>query len=493
MSMEDRVSELISLRKGIEAGSVARQRIMALLDDQSFVEIGAFVRPRTTNYNMSNLEAPADGVVTGYGTMDGRLVYVYSQDPKVIGGALGEMHAKKIVNIYQMAIKVGAPVIGLLDSTGMRLQEGSDAFEGYGQIFIQQSLASGVIPQITAILGTCGGGAAMIPSLSDFVFMTKEHTNFYLNSINTLDGAKDNTDPIGSAGYHGMNAGIVDLVCEDESSLFADIKDLVALIPSNNHEDAPYGEGTDDFNRNLSDFNDLNDLYVDGRDVVGQIADEGTYFELASDYGKDVATVIARLGGMTLGFVASAAASTDGRLSLEGAEKVARFVQKLDAFSLPVITLVDTKGFEASLSNERSGQAKYVASMIAAYTNATVPKVTVLTGNAIGSAYVAMNSKHIGADMVYAWPGAKVGTMDPESAVKIMYAEEIASSLAAPDLIQQRISQYTSDEMSPYKAASHGYIDDVIEPSATRKRLIAVVDMLVTKYVNGPDRKHRSV
>lgn len=493
MSMEDRLSELKGLRNGIEASSVARQRIEALLDYQSFVEMGAFVTPRTTNYNMTNLEAPADGVVTGYGTMDGRLVYVYSQDPRVIGGALGEMHAKKIVAIYKMAIKVGAPVIGLLDSTGMRLQEGSDAFEGYGQIFIQQSLASGVIPQITAILGTCGGGAAIIPSLSDFVFMTKEHTSFYLNSVNTLDGAKDSTDPVGSAQYHGINAGIVDVVCEDEVSLFGDLKALMALFPSNNSEEAPYGEGTDDFNRDIAELNTLDPLYVDGRNMVGQIADAGTYFEVSSEYGEDVATVIARLGGMTVGFIASSAKNTEGRLSLEGAEKVAAFVNKMDAFSLPVITLVDTKGFEASIANERAGQAKYVAAMIAAYTNATVPLVTLLMNNAVGSAYVAMNSKHIGADVVYAWPNAKVGTMNPESAVKIMYAEEIAASLAAPELIREKINRYTTEEMSPYKAASHGYIDDIIEPSATRKRLIAAVDMLFTKYVNGPDRKHRSV
>ncbi len=493
MSMEDRLSELTSLRNGIEAGSTARQRIEALLDYQSFVETGAFIRPRSTDYNMTKLEAPADGVVTGYGTMNGRLVYVYSQDPEVIGGALGEMHAKKIAGIYDMAIKVGAPVIGLLDSTGMRLQEGSDAFEGYGQIFIKQSMASGVIPQITAILGTCGGGAAMIPSLSDFVLMTKEHTSFYLNSVNTLDDVKNSVETIGTAQYHGMNAGIVDVVCDDEAALFADVKDLIALIPSNNSEDAPYGEGEDDFNRELAELNGLDVSIVDGREVIGQIVDERTYFEVSSDYGKDVATVLARLGGMTVGFVASASIENEGRLSLEGAEKVAAFVNKLDAFSIPVVTLVDTKGFEASVANERSGQAKYVAAMIGAYTNATVPTVTVLMNNAVGSAYVAMNSKHIGADVVYAWPTAKIGTMDPESAVKIMYAEEISASTAAPELIREKIMSYTAEEMSPYKAASHGYIDDIIEPSATRKRLIAAVDMLFTKYVNRPDRKHRSV
>lgn len=492
MNMTDRIGELNSLRSGIEAGSIARNRIEALLDSQSFVEMGAFVKPRATDYNMTTIEAPADGVVTGYGTMDGRLVYVYSQDPAVVGGALGEMHAGKIAKVYDMAIKVGAPVIGLLDSSGMRLQEGSDAFEGYGQIFLQQSLASGVVPQITAILGTCGGGAAVIPSLSDFTFMTKEKTAFYLNSVNTLDKVKNAPEGIGTGDYHGVNAGIVDLVCQDETSLFADVRDLLALLPSNNREDAPYVD-QDDFNRELSDLDQLEVDLVDGREVAGQILDVGSYFEVKSDYGKDVATVIGKLGGMTVGLVASAGLETDGRLSLEATEKVAAFVKKMDAFSLPVVTLVDVKGFQASVSNERAGQAKYVAAMVAAYTNASVPKVTILMNQAIGSAYVSMNSKHIGADMVFAWPSAQIGTMDAEAAVRIMYADAIDASEDVKVLIKEMTLKYRNEEMTPYKAASHGYVDDIIQPSATRKRLIASVDMLYTKYVSSPDRKHPSV
>lgn len=491
--MEDRLNELLQKRSQIESGSIARMRINDVLDANSFVEMGAFIQPRSTDFNMEALDAPADGVVTGYGTIDARLVYIYSQDPKVIGGAIGEMHAKKIAQLYNLAIKVGAPIIGLLDSTGMRLQESHDAFEGYGQIYIQQSLASGLIPQITAILGTCGGGAAMIPSLSDFVFMKKKYTNFYLNSMNTLEGVMSGPLDLGTAAYHGVKAGLVDVVNDDESALFADIKDLIALLPSNNGEDAPYNPGDDDFNRHLSELVGLDVSIVDGRDVLGQIVDEGTYFELKAGYGSDIATVIARLGGMTVGFVASAAMTTQGRLSLEGAEKIASFISKMDAFSLPVITLVDTQGFTASLANENAGQAKYVSAMISAYTNATVPKVTLLMKHAIGAAYVAMNSKHIGADMVYAWPSVMVGTMNPESAVKIMYSDEIAEASTAKELIKEKIAIYKANEMSPYKAASHGYIDDIIEPSASRKRLIAAVDMLFTKYVATPDRKHRSV
>ena len=491
--MEDRLNELQKRRSDIESGSVARTRINAILDENSFVETGAFVRPRATDYNMADLDAPADGVVTGYGTVDGRLVYIYSQDPKVIGGAIGEMHAKKISGIYELAVKVGAPVIGLLDSSGMRLQESCDAFEGYGQIFLKQTMASGIVPQITAILGTCGGGAAMIPSLSDFVFMKKEFTSFYLNSVNTLDGIKDSTEPVGSAAYHGINAGVVDVVCDDEAEIFSDIRELMAILPANNREEAPYHHTEDDFNRELAELSGMDDGLVDGREIAGLVLDEGSYFELKEDYGRDAATVIGTLGGMTVGIVASAATENDGRLSLEASEKIAAFVNKMDAFSIPLITLVDVKGFEASVSNERAGQAKYVASMISAYTTASVPKITVLMNNAIGSAYVAMNSKHIGADIVYAWPGAKVGTMEAAAAVKIMYAKEIKASEAAPELIQEKVKLYSERELSPYKAASHGYIDDIIEPAATRKRLIATVDMLFTKFVASPDRKHRSV
>ena len=491
--MEDRLNELLQKRRQIESGSIARKRINHVLDPNTFVEIGAFVRPRATDFNMGNIEAPADGVVTGYGMVDARLVYIYSQDPDVLGGAIGEMHAKKISKLYELAIKVGAPIIGLLDSSGMRLQESHDAFEGYGQLFIQQSLASGLIPQVTAILGTCGGGAAMIPSLSDFVFMKKEYTNFYLNSVNTLDGVKSAPVSLGSASYHGVNAGIVDVVSDDEDALIADIKELITLLPSNNREDTPYDDRGDDFNRSIEGLNDLGSSIVNGREVVGQLADEGSYFELKSDYGQDIATVIASIGGMTVGFVANAAEDNQGRLSLEGAEKAAGFINKMDAYSIPIITLVDTQGFSASVANENAGQAKYVATMISAYTNATVPKVTVLMNHAIGTAYVAMNSKHIGADIVYAWPSAKVGTMDAESAVKIMYAELLSDATDAKALLKEKIALYSADEMSPYKAASHGYIDDIIEPSATRKRLIATVDMLFTKYVASPDRKHRSV
>lgn len=507
MSMEAYLNKLNDLRREIEAGGgdaaidkvkqagnlTARERINVLLDESSFVEIGAFVKPRSTDYNMTTSNAPADGVVTGYGTVNGRLVYVYSQDATVMGGSLGEMHAKKIASLYDMAIKIGAPIVGMLDSVGMRLQEGVDGFEGYGQIFVKQSLASGVIPQITAILGTCGGSAAMLPSLSDFVLMKKENTTLYLNSPNTLDSIKETTEPIGDSSFHDDNAGIVDVVCDDDLGLISDLRDLLNLLPSNNQEETPSQDMADDLNRDLTDLEEITNGYVDGREIIGQLVDTGTYFEVKRAYGEDVATVIGQLAGMTVAFVGTASQLNDGRLSLKAAQKVEAFVKKMDAFSIPVITLVDVIGNEATVDNELNGQAKALAFMMATYAGSTVPKLTVLMNNAIGSAYVALNSKHVGADIVYAWPMAKIGTMDASSAVKIMYAEEIDASKVGNDVIAAKTKAYKENEQSVYKAAAHGYVDDIIEPNATRRRLIASVDMLFTKYVQSPDRKHRSV
>lgn len=507
MSMQSCLNELTNRRADIEMGGseaaqkkviqagkmTARERISTLFDEKSFVEIGAFIKPRNTNFNMSEKNASADGVVTGYGTVNGRLVYVYSQDVTVLGGSLGEMHAKKIVDVYDLAMKVGAPIVGILDSAGMRLQEGTDALNGYGQIFMKQSMASGVIPQITAILGTCGGSASMLPSLSDFVFIKKEDTALFLNSENTLDQRLAETEVFGSSAFHAANAGIIDLVSEEESGLFEAIRSLVTLLPSNNQESAPVEGMADDFNRLIPEFNtDMVDG-LDGLAAVSAVLDAGSMFVLKADYGSEVVTALGKLGGMTVGIIANNGNQLEGRLSLKGCQKISEFVRKLDAFNMPVVTLVDVAGYTASLGEEMAGQAKEIAKMISSFTSATIPKVSVLTGRAIGSAYVAMNSKHIGADFVYAWPCATVSMMEADMAVRIMYADEINSSTLAKDTIAEKTAEYATTQGSVYSAAEHGYVDDIIEPAATRKRLIAVLDMLYTKYVVTPDRKHRSV
>lgn len=507
MSMQNYLNELTNRRTNIEAGGseeaqlkvkqagkmTARERIASLFDEGSFVELGAFVKPRNTDFNLTPEDLAADGVVTGYGTVDGRLVYVYSQDVTVLGGSLGEMHAKKIVNTYDMAMKVGAPIVGLLDSTGMRLQELTDALNGYGQIFMKQSMASGVIPQITAILGTCGGSASLLPSLSDFVFIKKEDSALYLNSANTLDETLTASEDVGSASFHAMNAGIIDVVSDDESTLLSELRALVSILPSNNQEDAPVTGVTDDLNRIIPEFNVDAPNGLDGVVASELLLDAGTMVQLKQGYATEVVTAIGKLGGMTVAVVANQADQLDGRLSLEGCNKISEFITKMDAFSIPVITLVDVVGYTATLGEEMAGQAKAAAKMVSSYIASTVPKITVLTGKAIGSAYVAMNSKHIGSDMVYAWPNAEVSVMDAEMAVRIMYADEIDSSTVANEVIAEKTSEFAASQASPYTAAARGYIDDIIEPAATRKRLIAALDMLYTKYVTVAERKHRSI
>ena len=487
MSMQQDLEKLTNRR------STARDRIDLLLDQQSFVEIGAFVKPRQTDYNMATIEAPGDGVVTGYGTIEGRLIYVYCQDASVIGGSLGEMHAKKITTLYDLAIKTGAPIVGLLDSAGMRLQEGTDALEGYGQIFIRQSMASGIIPQIMAIVGTCGGSSALFPSLADFTFMKKDATSLYLNSANTLDHTKASNDTLSGSAFNAKESGMVDVVLEEASQLFSSIRTLVELLPSNNKEEAPYGGTGDDLNRLIPSVTTDVSKGLDGRAALTAIADVGTFMELKSEYGQDITLGLAKLGNMTVGLIANQATEGDGRISLQGCEKIAEFINKLDAFGIPLVTLVDVVGYTASLEETRAGQSKYVAKMMSNFIHATVPKVSVLTHRAIGSAYVALNSKHIGADFVFAWPEAQISFMEAESAVRIMYAKEIEASTIASEVIKEKTKLYKEEQMTPYKAANRGYIDDIIEPEATRKRLIAALEMLYTKYVVSPERKHRSV
>jgi len=502
MGMEELLQELVNRRSVIENTAVipiqkgqltARERIRHLLDEQSFVEIGAFVQPRNTDYNMSNQSVPADGVITGYGTVDGKLVYVYSQDKTALGGAIGEMHAKKIASIYDTAIKVGAPIIGLLDSAGMRLQEGMDAFDGYGQIFIKQSLASGVIPQITAVLGYCGGSGAMIPSLSDFVFMKETGAQLFLNTESTLDGLPSTETNISGTNFHETGDGVVDIVKKDDGDILYDIRRLVRLLPSNNKEDCPIESTEDDFNRLIPYFNEKIEEALDGKKAIEAILDRGTSFELRKGFGPDVVIALGKLGGQLVGMIANNGKETKGRLSLNGCRKITKFITFLDAFSIPVVTLVDVRGYTSTVEETHQGQTKVVTDMMGAFISATIPKVSVLTNYGVGSAYVGLNSKHIGCDIVYAWPSAKVSVMAAKPAVKIMYAEELENNQMPRSFMKEKIKQYEQEQMSPYNAAKHGYIDDIIEPAATRKRLIATLEMLYTKHIISPDRKHGSV
>ncbi|MBE5944422.1 MAG: carboxyl transferase [Lachnospiraceae bacterium] len=466
----------------------ASDRINSLLDDASFVEVGAYVTARSTDFNMQENDTPKDGVITGYGVINGKLVYVYSQDATVLGGAIGEMHAKKIAKIYDMAMKVGAPVVGLVDCAGLRLQEATDALNAFGELYLKQSLASGVIPQITAIFGTCGGGAALIPTLTDFTFMTAEGSKLFVNSPNALDGNNESKLNTASADYLSNNTSLVDGVCDDDMAVLTDIRTLIGMLPSNNTDD-DVAECNDDLNRIIPN---LDGFAKNGRAVLQNIADNNVFFEVNKNFAKEMVVGFIKLNGATVGCVANQVEEGKDMLTADGATLAADFVNFCDAFSIPVITLVNTKGFVATVDNEKV-MADAAAKLTFAFANATVPKVTVVMGEAFGTAYTVMNSKAIGADMVYAWPCAKIGTMDPEMAVKIMYEKEIAAAEDKVAAVAEFKKTYTELQSSPMAAAKRGYIDDIIEPDATRKRVIAALDMLYTKNEDRPYKKHGAV
>ena len=406
--------------------SLASKRIESLLDENSFVEIGALVTARATDFNLKQTETPSDGVVTGYGVINGNLVYVYSQDTSVLNGSVGEMHAKKITNLYDLAMKTGAPVIGLIDSAGLRLQEAADALNAFGEIYLKQTLASGVIPQITAVFGNCGGGLALIPTLTDFTFMEKSKAKLFVNSPNALDGNNVSKCDSSTAEFQSSESGIVD-VAADEDTIYAKIRELVTMLPGNNEDDASYEECTDDLNRVCAELaNCVGDTSI----ALSTIADNNAFFEVKENYAKDMVTGFIKLNGMTVGCVANRTEvySAEGEvtdrfdavLSVNGCDKAADFINFCDAFDIPVLSLTNVKGYEATVCSEKR-IAKAVAKLTYAFANATVPKVNVVIGKALGSAYVAMNSKAIGADITIAWPDAEIGSMDANLAAKIMY------------------------------------------------------------------------
>ena len=476
---------------GNKTENAAGRRIAAMLDAGSFVEIGEAVTARNTDFNMQEKETPADGVITGYGVIDGNLVYVYSQDVSVLNGAIGEMHAKKIARIYDMAMKMGAPVIGLIDCAGLRLQEATDALEAFGGLYLKQSMASGVIPQITAIFGMCGGGLSLIPALTDFTFM-EEKGRLFVNSPNAIAGNRIEKCDTASAAFQSKEVGLVDGV-KTEDEILEDIRTLICMLPCNNEEDASYDECNDDLNRVCEG---IEDAFEDAAIALSQISDDQIFFETKKDFAQDMVTGFIRLNGMTVGTVANRsvvyneegeiATQFDGSLSADGANKAAEFVGFCDAFNIPVLSLTNVSGFAASEYDEKH-LAKAAAKLTYAFANATVPKVNVVTGKAFGSAYVAMNSKSTGADMVYAWETSEIGMMDAALAAKIMYAD------ADADVIKVKATEYKELQSSPYAAARRGYVDTIIAPADTRKYVIGAFEMLFTKREDRPMKKHGTV
>ena len=470
----------------------ASRRIATLLDEGSFVEIGGAVTARSTTFNLQEKAAPSDGVITGYGVIDGNLVYVYSQDADVLGGALGEMHAKKIARIYDMAMKMGAPVIGLIDCAGLRLQEATDALETFGSLYHKQALASGVIPQVTAIFGMCGGGLAVVPGLTDFTFMEAKDGKLFVNSPNALEGNEISKCNTASADYQSKTAGLVDGIGA-EAEILGQIRDLVCMLPANNEDDMSYEECTDDLNRICADIANASE---DTAIALAQIADNQILVETKKDYAKEMVTGFIRLNGMTVGVVANRSkvynaeaeveAEFDSVLTVDGCKKATDFVNFCDAFSIPVLTLTNVTGFAATVESEKN-MASAVAKLTYAFANATVPKVNVIVGKAFGSAYVSMNSKSIGADLVYAWPTAEIGMMDAKLAAQIMYADADAETL------NEKAAEYKELQSSPNSAAARGYVDAIIEPADTRKYVIGAFEMLFTKREDRPAKKHGTV
>lgn len=467
--------------------SKASQRIASLLDENSFVEIGAKVTARATDFNVNANDTPSDGVVTGYGVIDGNLVYVYSQDASVMGGSIGEMHAKKIVNLYDMALKMGAPVIGLIDSTGLRLEEATDALNAFGELYASSALASGVIPQISAVFGSCGGGLSLVPALSDFVFMEKS-AKMFVNSPDGICGNNAAKCDNSASDFQAAETGVVDMVA-DEATICASIRELVAMLPSN-CEATAFDECEDDLNRACEG---IEGCVGDTSIAVSMLADNGFVFETKADFAKDMYTALIKINGDTVGVVANrtevfdeegnSVEKFDCALSAKGAQKAAEFVNFCDAFEIPVVTLTNVAGFKACMCCEKRA-AKEAAALTAAFANATVPKVNVIIGQAFGTAGVVMNSKALGADMVFAWDSAKIGMMDSKFAAQIICNGKDA------DAVADCAKKYDELQNSVESAARRGYVDTIIAAADTRKYVAGALDMLYTKAVDIPAKKH---
>jgi len=466
-----------------DAGKLtARERIALLFDEGSFIELDALAGSKDT---------PCDGVICGYGTVDMRPVFAYSQDFTVKGGSVGLLHGKKIAKVIDMAMKTGAPIVAMLDSGGARIQEGSDALSAMGTVMQKTALASGVVPQIAAVMGPCAGGAAALATLSDFVFMTKEAATLYLSSPSVIKGTTGE-DFCGCAEVNAETSGNCQVVSENDEALLSDVRNLLSYLPSNNLEDAPVS-GSDEINRVSPVLNTMiPDNDADGYDVktvISEIADNGSVFEIAAGYAKNMVTALARLDGQTVGFVANQA-EKGGLLDAKAAEKATRFVRFCDSFNLPIVTLTDTDGYVASAAEEYAGIARKIAALAYAYAEATVPKLNVIMRKACGSAYISMGSKHIGADMTYAWPTAQISVMHAEGAANIIYRKEMQEAENPIAARASFVESFKETYANPYEAAKLGYVDDVIEPDSTRPRIIAALLMLAGKRENLPAKKH---
>lgn len=489
------------IAKQHESGKLtARERIELLFDENTFVELDAYVKHRCTNFGMEKVDAPAEGVIIGYGKVDGRLVYAYSQDFTVVGGSLGEMHAAKICKAMDNALKMGAPIVGLNDSGGARIQEAVDALSGYGKIFYKNTMASGVIPQITAIMGPCAGGAVYSPALTDFVFMVDKTSQMFITGpqvIKTVTGEEVTAEALGGAMTHNSVSGVSQFMAKNDEECIAEIRRLLSFLPSNNMETAPVYLCDEDVNAIDESLNGIipdhpNKPY-DMFDVISAIVDGGDYMEYLPHFAKNIITCLARIDGKTVGIIANQPKVLAGCLDVNTSDKAARFIRTCDSFNIPLLNIVDVPGFLPGTQQEYGGIIRHGAKMLYAYSEATVPKLTLIVRKAYGGAYLAMCSKDLGADLVLAWPSAEIAVMGPQGAANIIFRNDIAEADDPVATRERKIQEYTDEFATPYKAAERGFVDDVIEPAATRPRLADAFDMLSSKRESRPAKKHGNV
>jgi propionyl-CoA carboxylase beta chain len=474
----------------------ARERIALLLDENSFEEFDMFVEHRSHDFGMGDQRIPGDGVVTGWGTINGRVVYVFSKDFTVFGGSLSGAHAQKIIKVQTQALKVGAPIIGLYDAGGARIQEGVESLAGYADIFLQNTLASGVIPQISVIMGPCAGGDVYSPAITDFIFMVKDTSYMYVTGpdvVKTVTNESVSHDDLGGWRVHAGKSGVADGAFDNDLEAMTQIRRLVDFLPASNRSPAPTQESYDDPEREEPSLDTLvpanpNKPY-DMKELILKVVDEADFFEISPDYAKNIVVGFARLDGQSVGLIANQPQTLAGVLDIDSSRKAARFVRFCDAFSIPIVTFVDVPGFMPGTKQEYGGLIKHGAKLLFAYAEATVPKITLITRKAYGGAYDVMSSKHLRGDFNYAWPTAEIAVMGAKGAVEIIFRAEAKD----PEALAAREAEYKTRFANPFVAASRGYIDDVIMPHGTRRRLIRALKSLKGKQLSNPWKKHDNI
>ena len=470
----------------------ARERIEKLFDEGTFVELDQFVTHRCVNFGMETKELPGEGVVTGYGTVDGRLVYAFAQDFTVEGGSLGEMHAAKICKVLDLSLKMGAPIIGINDSGGARIQEAVDALAGYGKIFYKNTLASGVVPQISVIMGPCAGGAVYSPALTDFIYMVKNTSQMFITGpavIKSVTAEEVTAEELGGAMTHNATSDIAHFAAENEDDCIEQIRYLLSFLPSNNLEEVPVVETGDDPNRMEEALNEIipdnSNMPYDMKEVIGLTVDNGEFYEVQPHYARNIITCFARFDGKAVGIIANQPNVMAGCLDINASDKSSRFIRVCDAFNIPIVNFVDVPGFLPGCDQEYGGIIRHGAKMLYAYSEATVPKITVITRKAYGGSYLAMCSQDLGADQVMAWPTSEIAVMGPAGAANIIFRKD-------PN-VAEKTAKYIEEFATPYKAAERGFVDSVIEPKETRPRIITALNMLASKRDARPAKKHGNI